>query len=123
MKKISMTKKLKLAFGVGLLAVSASSMAKDGANIPPSLSSSEEHGCKAYLCFAGGLGESACQSTIKKVHRDLARGKAFPHCSFIGDSKNGVISAGEGTPKIQTSSTRKNVYVYVDGKQVAKIKK
>lgn len=33
---------------------------------------------------------SECRSTIKKVVRDMARGKAFPHCAFVSaDGSNG----------------------------------
>lgn len=45
----------------------------------------ENYGCRALLCFAGGSGLSECASTISKVKRDLAKGKGFPHCSFINE--------------------------------------
>ena len=43
-----------------------------------------DFGCEALLCFAGGKNVSECQPTIKKVLKDLAKGKSFPHCSFVG---------------------------------------
>lgn len=45
----------------------------------------ENYGCRAVLCFAGGKGVSECISTINQVRKDLARGKGFPHCSFVGE--------------------------------------
>lgn len=66
-----------------------------------------DFGCKALLCFAGGKGVSECQPTIKKVIRDMAKGKGFPHCSLVGggSSSSGAIGLGEsGTTKNLTDS-------------------
>lgn len=58
-----------------------------------------DFGCEALLCFAGGKNVSECQPTIKKVLKDLAKGKSFPHCSFVsspnlsGGSSSGVQDA------------------------------
>lgn len=63
-----------------------------GACLALSLSSqafASDFGCKALLCFAGGKGVSECQPTIKKVLKDLAKGKSFPHCSLVGGSSSG----------------------------------
>lgn len=47
-------------------------------------------GCEALLCFAGGKNVAECQPTIKKVLRDLSKGRGFPHCSLVsGTSING----------------------------------
>lgn len=37
-------------------------------------------GCKAILCFAGGMHEPECRSTIREVLHDISRGKPFPTC-------------------------------------------
>ena len=50
----------------------------------PTLTNASDFGCKALLCFAGGKGVAECQDTIKKVIRDMAKGKGFPHCSMVG---------------------------------------
>lgn len=52
-----------------------------------------DFGCEALLCFAGGKGVSQCQPTIKKVIRDMAKGKPFPHCTLVG----GGSSSGGGS--------------------------
>lgn len=46
----------------------------------------DDFGCEALLCFAGGKNVSECQKTIKKVIKDMAKGKSFPHCSFVNGS-------------------------------------
>jgi len=50
-----------------------------------------DFGCQALLCFAGGKNVSECQPTIKRVLKDLAKGKGFPHCSLVG----GQSSSGQ----------------------------
>lgn len=74
------------------------------------LSSSDQHGCKAYLCFAGGMAVSECQSTIRKVKRDLIRGRAFPTCSAISNP-DGSVGGQNGSPRIWSEKTRKRVYI------------
>ena len=49
----------------------------------PQLSAKDSYGCEAFLCFAGGLHEPACQKTILQVKRDLIRGRGFPHCPSV----------------------------------------
>ena len=49
----------------------------------PQLSAKDSYDCKAFLCFAGGLHEPACQKTILQVKRDLIRGRGFPHCPSV----------------------------------------
>lgn len=49
-----------------------------------SIAMADDFGCKAVLCFAGGQGLAECASTIAEVKKRLAKGKGFPHCSFIG---------------------------------------
>jgi len=46
----------------------------------------DDFGCQALLCFAGGKNVSECQPTIKKVIRDMSKGKPFPHCQMVGSS-------------------------------------
>lgn len=48
------------------------------------------YGCKALLCFAGGMHVAECRSTIRKVLRDMWKGRGFPTC--IG--YNGRVNAG-----------------------------
>ncbi|QIT19991.1 hypothetical protein [Acinetobacter pittii] len=59
------------------------------------LSYADDFGCKAVLCFAGGKGLSECASTILEVKKRLAKGKGFPHCSFVkadGSYGDNVVS-------------------------------
>lgn len=73
-----MNKNLKnIVLGFGLVSLGGLSMVTHA---------DENYGCRAMLCFAGGLGESECQDTIKKVRKDLAKGRGFPHCSFVEDN-------------------------------------
>ena len=93
----------------------------------PQLSSKDTFACQAFLCFAGGMHTSECQSTIRKVTHDLARGKPFPVCPMIANA-DGSVGGQNGSPKIWTSGSKRRVYVYVqdaDGttRQVANIKK
>ena len=53
-----------------------------------------DFGCEALLCFAGGKGLSECKPTIRKVIKDMAKGKGFPHCSFV-NSSGGVAGSGD----------------------------
>lgn len=53
-----------------------------------SITMADDFGCKAVLCFAGGQGLAECASTIAEVKKRLAKGKGFPHCSFIGPNGN-----------------------------------
>lgn len=92
----------------------------------PQLSAKENYGCEAFLCFAGGLHEPACQKTILRVKRDLIRGRGFPHCPSVSNSDGSYGS--NGSARLWTQNTRKRVYVYVqdaDGtvRQVANLRK
>lgn len=58
----------------------------------------DDFGCQALLCFAGGKNVSECQPTVKKVIRDMSKGKPFPHCKMTGSSSFGS-SNGSNTPK------------------------
>lgn len=53
-----------------------------------------DFGCQALLCFAGGKNVSECKPTIKKVIKDMSRGKSFPHCSLVNSS--GQETGGTG---------------------------
>lgn len=101
-------------FILGLTLASASTLiaAKD-----------ENYGCRAFMCFAGGLNVSECQSTISDVKKDLAKGKGFPHCSFVSSNQDGSVGGGEGQPKISSYTHNKRVYLYVDDKLVTTVKK
>ena len=66
----------------------------------------DDFGCEALLCFAGGKNVSECQPTIKKVIKDMAKGKPFPHCSFVtanGKTENDAISANLQTIRVNKS--------------------
>ncbi len=55
----------------------------------------DNYGCEAFMCFAGGKNVNECQPTIKRVLKDLSKGKGFPHCSFVkgdGTTENNAIS-------------------------------
>lgn len=70
----------------------------------PQLSAKESYGCEAFLCFAGGLHEPACQKTILQVKRDLIRGHGFPHCPSVANADGYLVVMvhlvfGHKTPK------------------------
>jgi hypothetical protein len=47
----------------------------------------DDHGCTVLLCLsnpAGPMAVADCVSPIKKLYRDLLRGRAFPTCDLIG---------------------------------------
>lgn len=72
----------------------------------PQLSAKDSYGCEAFLCFAGGLHEPACQKTILQV-------------------KQGLIG-GRGSSRVWTQNIKKRVYVQdADGttRQVARLRK
>ncbi|MBE9401730.1 hypothetical protein IQR32_10330 [Acinetobacter albensis] len=102
----------KLILGLTLVSVSALVAAKD-----------ENYGCRAFMCFAGGLNISECQSTISDVKKDLAKGKGFPHCSFVSGNKDGSMGGSDGQSKISSYTHNKRVYLYVDDKLVTSVKK
>lgn len=93
----------------------------------PQLSSSDEHGCKAYLCFAGGMAFPECQPTIRKVKRDLVKGRGFPQCSFLSN-KDGSVGGQNGSPIIWSNTSKRRVTVMMkeaDGtvKQISSFKR
>lgn len=80
--------KFRLALAVSFLTTFISIKAK-----------ADDFGCEALLCFAGGKNVSECQPTIKKVLKDLAKGKPFPVCNFIDSngestSSNDFVNVG-----------------------------
>ena len=48
------------------------------------------------MCFVGGLNISECQSTIRDVKKDLAKGKSFSHCSFVSNDQDGSTTGHDG---------------------------
>lgn len=68
-----MTKLKLIFFGCAAMAFTGAAQASD-------------FGCQALLCFAGGKNVTECAPTIKKVLKDMAKGKAFPHCAMSGGS-------------------------------------
>lgn len=47
----------------------------------------DDYGCTVLLCLsnpAGPMAVAECVSPIKKLYRDLARGRAFPTCDLVG---------------------------------------
>lgn len=49
------------------------------------LARANDHGCTVLLCLAnpaGPMAVSECVPPIRKLYRDLARGKAFPTCAM-----------------------------------------
>lgn len=73
----------------------------------------DNYGCQALLCFAGGKGVAECASTIRQVTRDLAKGKGFPHCSFV--SPGGSNPGDYNTSGVFTRWLGKNNNVCPDG--------
>lgn len=90
------------------------------------LSDKESYGCEAFLCFAGGLHEPACQKTILQVKKNLIRGHGFPHCPSVSNSDGSYGS--NGSVYLWTQNTKKRVYVYIKDtngavRQVANLRK
>jgi len=61
-----------------------------------------DHGCTVLLCLAnpaGPMAVSECVPPIKKLYRDLAKGKAFPTCAMASapDSPGGKSWAEHGS--------------------------
>jgi hypothetical protein len=56
----------------------------------PSVATASDYGCKVLLCLAASGGTPAeCKPTLKKLYRDLSKGRGFPSCkmeSGPGDS-------------------------------------
>lgn len=77
------------------------------------LAKADNYGCEAVLCFAGGKNINECQPTIKRVMRDLAKGKGFPHCTFV-DAKGGQSQIVEQTGRY-TNTIGKDSNVCPDG--------
>jgi len=77
-------------FGVVLLAAAASQQAN-----------ASNYGCAALLCFAAPMNPmsiSECVPTVKRVFRDLFKGRGFPHCSM---SSGGVLNTASTDVKVQ----------------------
>lgn len=75
-----------------------------------------DYGCEALLCFAGGKNVSECQPTIKRVLKDLAKGKGFPHCSMVsGSSSGGVSGSSEDFVNVRLYNERWRSGVCRDG--------
>lgn len=79
-----------------------------------SFSYADNYGCEALLCFAGGKGVSECQPTIKRVLKDLAKGKGFPHCSFVS-ANGGAAGSGDDLVSVSRYTERWNNRVCRDG--------
>jgi|GEM_PF-1647877 len=61
------------------------------------MSADDKHACTVALCLANPSGPTAtreCRSAIGKLNRDLARGKATPHCRFLNNGNNRTNSSG-----------------------------
>ena len=71
-----------------------------------SIASASDFGCQALMCFAGGKGVAECQSTIRQVLKDMAKGEGFPSCTFV--SSNGGV-AGSSDDKVSTRRYTQNV--------------
>ncbi|MGD9569839.1 MAG: hypothetical protein AB7V48_16260 [Sedimentibacter sp.] len=82
-----------------------------------SMAKASDYGCEALLCFAGGKNVSECQPTIKRVLKDLAKGKGFPHCSFV--NFNGSTGSSEGMVSTRLYTERTNSRTCRDGQTKA----
>lgn len=61
-----------------------------------------EHGCTVLLCLAGNwksIGE--CQGPVKKLFKDLAKGRAFPTCDMSDGNNDGNNYATKGSDPIE----------------------
>lgn len=52
-----------------------------------------------------------------------AKGKSFPHCSFVSNDQDGSTTGHDGQSKISSYTHNNRVYLYVDDKLVTTIKK
>lgn len=52
----------------------------------PAAAADYEWGCKILLCL-GAPSDPECAPDIRKLHRQLARGKPFPSCTFEGSDE------------------------------------
>lgn len=61
------------------------------------LSDDDTHACEVAMCMANPDGPTAvaeCIPPIRKLERDLARGKAFPRCPFVNSGGGGDGGGG-----------------------------
>lgn len=68
-----------------------------------------DHGCQVLLCLAnpGGPTKVAeCVPPIKKLFKDLARGKAFPSCSFSSGNGGNAGTSSTNYAANKTASAR-----------------
>lgn len=66
--------------------------------VVPTIGFASDFGCKVLLCLADPRGpttESECKPPIRKLFRDLARGKPFPKCD-MASGPNGTSYAKQG---------------------------
>jgi len=55
------------------------------------ISNDDKHACTVALCMANPSGPTAapeCRSAMRKLNRDLARGRPVPHCRFLNNRSN-----------------------------------
>jgi hypothetical protein len=66
-----------------------------------------DHGCQVLLCMANPGGWSKigeCAPPMKKLFKDLAKGKAFPTCTFENGSGQDTGTSNQHYAKNQTAS-------------------
>lgn len=63
------------------------------------LSDDDRWACEVAMCMANPDGPTAvseCVPPIQKLHRELAKGKAFPKCPFVSNDGGGGDHGGGG---------------------------
>lgn len=80
-----------VVLGLALLSFAGGAVAAGGQS-GSGLSADDEHACKVAMCMSNPSGPTAvaeCVDSIEKLRRDLARGKAYPVCKFLGGGSGG----------------------------------
>lgn len=65
------------------------------------LSDDDRWACEVAMCMAnpdGATAVSECVPPIQKLHRELAKGNAFPKCPFLSYDDGGGDNGGGGGP-------------------------
>ncbi len=66
------------------------------------LSDDDRWACEVAMCMANPDGPTAvseCVPPIQKLHRELAKGNAFPKCPFVSNDGGGGDHGGGGGPR------------------------
>lgn len=91
--------KMKRAMLVMLVLACCTAWGIASAQTDSGLSPQQDYACKVALCMANPNGPMAvqeCVPPIKKLYKELAKGKPWPHCNFLGSNNNNPGKPGVG---------------------------